>query len=103
MEALLLTEAPLARDALLLREAEELADPRRPFLSGVLLVLEAPEDEADGDLDICRGCRPPPMVLLPLAAPGIAAAEDGLARDGVGDATGRGLRALMGAPCWCSI
>lgn len=97
MEALLLTEAPLARDALLLSEAEELTDPRRPFLSGVLLVLEAPEGEADGDLDTCRGCRPPPDALLPLPAPD--AAEDGLA----GAALGRGLRALTGAPCWCSI
>lgn len=97
MEALLLIEAPLARDALLLSEAEELTDPRRPFLSGVLLVLEAPEGDADGDFDVCRGCRPPPDALLPLLAPGPV--EDGLA----GDAAGRGLRPRAGAPCWCSI
>lgn len=97
MEALLLTEAPLAREALLLSEAEELTDPRRPFLSGVLLVLEAPEGEADGDLDVCRGCRPPPDALLLLPAPD--GAVDGLA----GDAPGRGLRPRAGPPCWCSI
>lgn len=96
MEALLLMEAPLARDALLLSEAEELTDPRRPFLSGVLLVLEAPEGEADGDFDACRACRPPDA-LLPLLAP--STIEDGLA----GDVAGRGLRARGGPPCWCSI
>ena len=99
VEALLLTEAPLARDALLLREAEELADPRRP-LSGVLLVLEAPDGDADGDLDILWACRPPPPVVLPpLAVPGPADMEDGLAEDTAMNATGRGLRDRAGTPC----
>ena len=104
VEALLLTEAPLARDALLLSEAEELADPRRSFLSGVFLVLETPDGEDDGHLDTCRGCRLPPAVtLLPLAAAGTPPVGDALAEDGAVKETGRGLRDLAGPPCWCSI
>lgn len=111
VEALLLTEELLARERLLLSEAVELDDSLRPiplrlFLSGVLLVLEAPEGDVDGDLDKARACRlfsevplPPAAAATAVAAAAAAMAVGDLAGDGEGDEEDPlGLRTRRGTP-----
>lgn len=108
-------EALLRREMLLLSEAAEPVDSRRTipaqdFLSGVLLVLEAPEGEADGDLERARAWRPLTEAPLPpaaattaVAATAAAAAAGDLDGEGEGDEDdARGLRTRGGTPWWCS-